>query len=259
MAAQATVPHWEARLFSAVNDLSNVWWVLVWGPMQLGSFLGSLVVVGLTGVISRDRRLTLAALVGSQAAYWTALAVKNLVSRGRPTAFFTEVHLHDQATGFGYVSGHAAVAFALAAVLAPSLPRAWRAVVMRGSRSRSPSVGSTPARTSPSTWSAAPDSACCAGTLARWAFGLGGEGLPVARSATNRRVSSRVGPQIRLRRSRTWKHKPARQDRQPVRHQPVAQHRGHRDARLHAHAGEAGDERRLHGTQARPASARRRR
>jgi undecaprenyl-diphosphatase len=179
VAAQATVPHWEARLFSAVNDMSNVWWVLVWGPMQLGSFLGSLVVVGLTGVISRDRRLTLAALVGSQAAYWTALAVKNLVSRGRPTAFFTEVHLHDQATGFGYVSGHAAVAFALAAVLAPSLPRAWRAVVI--ALAVTVAFGRVYAGVHlPLDVVGGAGLGVLCGTLARWAFGLGGEGLPVA-------------------------------------------------------------------------------
>ena len=179
VAAQATVPRWEARLFSAVNDMSNVWWVLVWGPMQLGSFLGSLVVVGLTGVISRDRRLTLAALVGSQAAYWTALAVKNLVSRGRPTAFFTEVHLHDQAAGFGYVSGHAAVAFALAAVLAPSLPRAWRAVVI--ALAVTVAFGRVYAGVHlPLDVVGGAGLGLLCGTLARWALGLGGEGLPVA-------------------------------------------------------------------------------
>ena len=127
--------------------------------------------------------------MASQAAYWTAKAIKNVVARGRPTAYLTGVHLHDRATGFGYVSGHAAVAFALAAVLAPSLPRRggrW------SSRSRwpSPSVGSTPARTFPSTSSAAPGSASCAGPFARWAFGLGGEGLPVAPVGADRRVSS---------------------------------------------------------------------
>ena len=44
------------------------------------------------------------------------------------------------------------------------------------------------------------------GTLARWAFGLGGEGLPVAPAAGTAAVSTRGdGPQIRLRRWRAWK------------------------------------------------------
>ena len=205
MAAQETVPRWEARLFSAVNDMSNFWWVLVWGPMQLGSLLGSLVVVGLTAVISRDRRLTLAALVGSQAAYWTALAVKNVVSRGRPTAFFTGVNLHDQATGFGYVSGHAAVAFALAAVLAPSLPRAWRAVVI--ALAVTVAFGRVYAGVHlPLDVVGGAGLGLLCGTLARWAFGLGGEGLPVAPVGEIAAVSTRRdGPQIRLRRWSAWK------------------------------------------------------
>ena len=53
VAAQDTVPRWRIASSRAVNDLSNFWWVLVWGPMQIGSLLGSLVVVALTGVISR--------------------------------------------------------------------------------------------------------------------------------------------------------------------------------------------------------------
>jgi len=179
VAARETVPHWEARLFTTVNDMSNFWWVLVWGPMQIGSLLASLVVVGLTGVISRDRRLTLAALAGSQAAYWTALVVKHTVSRGRPTAYLSGVHLHDQATGFGYVSGHAAVAFALAAVLAPSLPRPWRAVVI--ALAVTVAFGRVYAGVHlPLDVVGGAGLGLLCGTLARWAFGLGGEGLPVA-------------------------------------------------------------------------------
>ncbi len=177
--AQATVPRWEARAFSAVNDLSDFWWFLVWGPMQIGSFLGSLVVVGLSGVISRDRRLTLAVLVGTQAAYWMAQGVKDVVSRGRPTAFLANVHLHDQAAGFGYVSGHAAVAFASVAVLAPSLPRAWRVVAI--ALAVTVAFGRVYAGVHlPLDVVGGAGLGLLCGTLARWAFGLGGEGLPVA-------------------------------------------------------------------------------
>lgn len=178
VAAQERVPDWEARLFISVNSMSNIWWVLVWGPMQIGSLLGSLVVVAFTWVISRDRRLTLAALVGSQAAFWSARVVKDLVSRGRPTVFIVDVRLHDRATGFGYVSGHSAVAFALAAVLAPSLPRPWGTIaavvalivafgrVYAGVHLPLDVVGGAGV-------------GLLCGTFARWAFGLGGEGLPV--------------------------------------------------------------------------------
>ena len=173
------VPRWEARLFETVNDLPDLLWRAVWAPMQLGSFVGSLVVVAITGIVSRNLRLTLAALVASQLAWWSAKAVKTSVSRGRPAALLANVHLREHAHGLGYVSGHSAVAFALAAVLAPSLPRRWQPVVWVVARWwRSP--GSTPARTCPSTWSAEPASGCSLGTLTRWAFGLGGEGLRAA-------------------------------------------------------------------------------
>jgi undecaprenyl-diphosphatase len=178
VAAQATVPRWEARLFVAVNDLSNLWWVIVWGPMQVGSLLGSLAVVVATGVISRDRRLTLATLVGSQAAYWLAITVKGLVSRGRPDVFLTGIHFHDRADGFGYVSGHSAVAFALAAVLVPSLPRPWRAVAI--AVAVTVAFGRVYAGVHlPLDVVGGAGLGLLCGTFARWGFGLGGEGLPV--------------------------------------------------------------------------------
>jgi undecaprenyl-diphosphatase len=37
--------------------------------------------------------------------------------------------MRETADGLGFVSGHAAVSFALATVLAPSLPRSWRTAV----------------------------------------------------------------------------------------------------------------------------------
>ena len=48
------VPHWEARLFGAVNDLPDFLWRMLWAPMQVGSFVGSLVVVALTAAVSRS-------------------------------------------------------------------------------------------------------------------------------------------------------------------------------------------------------------
>jgi glycosyltransferase 2 family protein len=125
---EARVPGWERQVFEWVNGPPDGVWPVIWGPMQLGSLIGSLVVVGVTGTLTRNRRLTLAMLVASQAAWWSAKLVKASVSRERPAALLPEVHLRESADGFGYLSGHAAVAFALAAALAPSLPRPWRPV-----------------------------------------------------------------------------------------------------------------------------------
>jgi undecaprenyl-diphosphatase len=176
------VPHWEIRVFETVNDLPDFLWRPLWGAMQVGSFVGSLVVVALTGVVSRNARLTLAALVASQLAFWLSKAVKTTVSRGRPEALLANVHLREQAHGLGYVSGHTAVAFALAAVLVPSLPRGWQPIawllaavvalarVYAGVHLPLDVVGGA-------------GLGLLLGTFTRWAFGLGGEGLPVEKVA----------------------------------------------------------------------------
>ncbi len=170
------VPRWEARLFETVNDLPGFLWRALWAPMQIGSFVGSLVVVALTAIVSRNVRLTLAALVASQLAFWLSKAVKTTVSRGRPEALLAHVHVREQAHGLGYVSGHTAVAFSLAAVLAPSLPREWQPVVWvvaclvalarvyAGVHLPLDVVGGA-------------GLGLLLGTLTRWGFGLGGEGM----------------------------------------------------------------------------------
>ncbi len=128
VAATRRVPEAEQWVFESVNDLPDFLWPIVWVPMQSGSLVGSLVVVTGTAVVSRNRRLTLATLVASQIAYWSVKAVKSIVTRGRPGSLLESVHLREHAAGLGYASGHTAVAFALATVLAPSLPRPWRPV-----------------------------------------------------------------------------------------------------------------------------------
>jgi undecaprenyl-diphosphatase len=128
--AASDLPAWEASAFHRVNDLPDALWMFLRVPMQLGSFLGSLAVVAAIGLVTRDRRLTLATLVASLAAYWSSQAVKDIVGRDRPALLLHGVHIHETASGFGYVSGHTAVAVALAAAIAPSFPRAAQVIVV---------------------------------------------------------------------------------------------------------------------------------
>jgi undecaprenyl-diphosphatase len=172
------VPGWEQELFEWVNDGPDALWPVIWGPMILGSLVGSLVVVVITFAMTRQRRLTLATLAASQTAFWSAKVIKGAVQRGRPAALLANVKVRDHASGVGYVSGHAAVAFALATALAPSLRRAWQPVAF--------AVASAVAVARLYSGSHLPLDAVggaglgvLSGTLFRWAFGLGGEGLPV--------------------------------------------------------------------------------
>ena len=233
------MPAWEAELFEAVNGLPDGLWPLVWGPMQAGSLVGSLAAVGGTYAVTRDRRLALAALVGSQVAWWSGKGVKELVARGRPAVFLPDARLREKATGLGYVSGHSAVAFSLVAVLAPAMPRSWR-----------------PAAVGAASFVA----------LARLYAGahlpldaVGGAGLGVLAG-----TAGPVGPRPGRRRPagppvgggsdeaaavELPEAEPAGQDRQPVGQEAVGEDRGDGLAGIEAHPGEAGHQRRLHGAE----------
>jgi undecaprenyl-diphosphatase len=176
VALERRVPGWEVRVFHDLNNITGTWWPVVRVPMQLGSLPGSLAVVVVVYAVSSNLRLAGAALAASQAAYWGAKAVKDLVARGRPGALLTGVHVREHTSGLGYLSGHTAVAFALATVIAPSVPRAWRPVVfaVAGLVAFARIYGG--AHLPLDTVGGAGLGLLC-GTLARWAFGLGGEGV----------------------------------------------------------------------------------
>jgi undecaprenyl-diphosphatase len=118
----------EIDAFRLVNDLPGVLYPLMWVVMQLGNVL---VVPVLAGVAALTRRYRLAVnlAVAGFGCYFLARLVKDLVHRGRPSQYLPNVNLHGPAaSGLGYVSGHAAVAVALASVASPYLSRRARRV-----------------------------------------------------------------------------------------------------------------------------------
>jgi len=124
-----SVPGWEVRAFEAVNGLPD-WlrWPL-WPPMQLGTFW----MVALAGLgvyaATRRRRPALAASTAALLAWVAAKLVKDAVQRGRPGDLLTTVDVRESGLhGRGYVSGHTAIAFAVATVVTPLLPGRWRLV-----------------------------------------------------------------------------------------------------------------------------------
>jgi len=115
----------ERAVFRAVNDLPLPGWLYpaIWLVMQGGN-IGAVPVVALLAVATRRLRMALDMALAGGAIYLVAKLVKELIQRGRPQTLLDDVHiLGEAARGLGYVSGHSAVAIALAAVAAPYLPR----------------------------------------------------------------------------------------------------------------------------------------
>jgi membrane-associated phospholipid phosphatase/predicted Ser/Thr protein kinase len=118
----------EIDAFRLVNDLPGVLYRPVWVVMQLGNVLVVPVVAGVAA-LTRRFRLAVNLAVAGFGCYFLALLVKSLVHRGRPSQYLPDVNLHGPAaSGLGYVSGHAAVAVALASVASPYLSRRARRV-----------------------------------------------------------------------------------------------------------------------------------
>jgi membrane-associated phospholipid phosphatase len=111
----------EVELFRWLNELPGILFEAVWVVMQLGNVVVVPVVIIVALVLRRFRLAVALALAGSLV-WLVAKVVKQLVERGRPAELIDEVVLRNApAAGNGYISGHAAVAFALAAVASPYL------------------------------------------------------------------------------------------------------------------------------------------
>jgi membrane-associated phospholipid phosphatase len=120
----------ETDLFRLANDLPGDLFLIFWLVMQAGNVLA----IGVASlVVAATRRFWLAAnLAITGIGVWLAAkAIKDRVGRGRPADLLADVHLrghHD--SGLGFVSGHAAVAVAIATLVAPYLGRRARWVAV---------------------------------------------------------------------------------------------------------------------------------
>jgi membrane-associated phospholipid phosphatase len=118
----------ETDAFRLVNDFPLPTWFypVVWTLMQFGNIASVPAVVATAG-IARRWRMALDFAVAGATIYLLAKVVKSLFERGRPQTLLDSVHiLGEPARGLGYVSGHSAVAIALATVAAPYLGRRAR-------------------------------------------------------------------------------------------------------------------------------------
>ena len=111
----------EQQAFRVVNNLPDRLYVAAWPVMQFGA-LGAAPATAAAALAAGNRPLAVRLLSGGTAAWALAKGVKRVVRRGRPVSLLAGVHTRGQeATGLGYLSGHAAVAGALAAAAWPDL------------------------------------------------------------------------------------------------------------------------------------------
>ncbi len=118
----------ETNVFRLVNDFPLPTWFspVVWTLMQFGN-IASVPATAAAAGFARRWRLALDFAVSGGAIYLLAKLIKGLIERGRPETLLDSVHiLGEPARGLGYVSGHSAVAIALATVAAPYLGRRAR-------------------------------------------------------------------------------------------------------------------------------------
>ena len=119
----------EIEVFRAINHWPDVIYSFLWTAMQLGNFV-AVPVVTAAALVLRRVRLALDLAVSGTAAWLTAKLLKEIFERGRPGEVLADVTIRgDNATGYGFVSGHSATAVALAAAAHPYVGR-WGKVVV---------------------------------------------------------------------------------------------------------------------------------
>jgi undecaprenyl-diphosphatase len=126
LASESTISALEEDIFRFFNDWPDWLEVPMWPVMQFGAVAAVPVVAAIAYLLWRRWQPSAALLIGGIAAWVLAKVVKELVERGRPADYLTDVNLRPAWEGLGFVSGHAATAFAIAVVLTPCVTRPWK-------------------------------------------------------------------------------------------------------------------------------------
>ena len=125
IAQRGHLPVFERDLFRIVNDLPSLVFPVVWALMQFGNVVAVPVVAGIAALTGRIR-MARDLLVAGVLAYVAAGFVKSVVGRERPAGLVDANLLDGNVSGIGFISGHSAVAAALATAAMPYLSRRWR-------------------------------------------------------------------------------------------------------------------------------------
>ena len=113
----------ERTVFRALNGGPQVPFVVAWPVMQFG-MIAAVPLSAVLALLTHRPRLASALALSGALAYGGGKVVKRIVERGRPARLLEDVTIQGAAShGLGFVSGHAAVAFALATVATSALDR----------------------------------------------------------------------------------------------------------------------------------------
>jgi undecaprenyl-diphosphatase len=116
----------ETAILQAVNGWPRVVGAPLEVVMQLGTLGAAMAITVVVAVLTARPRATAALFVASLLTWRLDDVVKELIERPRPEGLVEGLVVREEAHGFGFPSGHTAMAFALAAVLHPLLPGRWR-------------------------------------------------------------------------------------------------------------------------------------
>ena len=111
----------ELAVFRFINNWPNDLAAVFWGITQLGSVWAYMVYI-VAAVAMQLYRLSLRIFCGGVVVYIITAIAKSFEIRSRPAYLLENVHIRDNMLGFGYPSGHTAVATVLALIILPYLP-----------------------------------------------------------------------------------------------------------------------------------------
>jgi len=120
------VRQWERSVSRWLNSAPD--WVAhaMWPIMQAGTLWCPLVVALVIGIARRDWFVSAVVVAVGVITWFGAQGVKRIVGRERPIAFIADIHVREgTGNGLGYLSGHAAMAAAVAVVALSVVPRRW--------------------------------------------------------------------------------------------------------------------------------------
>ena len=127
-ATRHAVPVWELDLTDEINEAPAWLAHALWPIMQFGTVWAPIVIGVVVAAVYGPRRGA-AVVISGVGAWFLAKFVKNLVERGRPLAYLPDINVREgTGGGLGFVSGHTAVAFAVATALLPILPPKGRVI-----------------------------------------------------------------------------------------------------------------------------------